>query len=437
MSSTKSGYDYNFVDPPPKSLECAICLLVLKDPHVISCCGNHFCKPCIERVRRDGKPCPLCNDPDYSIMLHKGVMREVNSLMIWCPQKPLGCEWTGELGQLASHENLGSKDSGCGFIIMECTHQCGEKLQRRNLLEHETESCLSRPMEVQFSTVVAKLDLMSKESAALKTDFAKKLDVVMTANNSLSVKCKTLEERNSELEMRNEFLTQAVEEMREKMNTVELEKGILKERVAALESLAQKLFQVENRLKLESKRLDQVKKSAESENRQLDQKLHSLESRVFNVPPFYFTLFNFQFYQDNDLQWMSRPFYTSPRGYKLNVIMYPNGTSRGKGTHLSIYASILQGEFDDELEWPFQGNISIQIYNYETSLWECTVVIKFEESDDVSFTGRPVESYGNPGLGFSQWMTLSSVGHCYFLKGMVRFRVSEAVIENALYLAVE
>ena len=104
----KGGYDYEFVSPPPKSLECSVCLLTLRDPHVISCCGNEFCQACIERVKRDGKPCPLCNEQNFTTLLHKKLVREVNALVIHCPQKELGCEWEGELGQVQRHLNPGA-----------------------------------------------------------------------------------------------------------------------------------------------------------------------------------------------------------------------------------------------------------------------------------------------------------------------------------------
>ena len=30
---------------------------------------------------------------------------------------------------------------------------------------------------------------------------------------------------------------------------------------------------------------------------------------------------------------------------------------RGSGTHLSVYAQLMRGEYDNELEWPFEGDI--------------------------------------------------------------------------------
>ena len=61
-------YECEFVEHPPKHLqsECPICLQILREPHLISCCGHSYCEACIERVGKDGKPCPLCNEPGFT-----------------------------------------------------------------------------------------------------------------------------------------------------------------------------------------------------------------------------------------------------------------------------------------------------------------------------------------------------------------------------------
>ena len=41
------GYDDDiFVDPPADTLglHCPVCLSVLRDPHLLSCCGRHLCE---------------------------------------------------------------------------------------------------------------------------------------------------------------------------------------------------------------------------------------------------------------------------------------------------------------------------------------------------------------------------------------------------------
>ena len=35
--------------------------------------GHKFCRVCIERVKKDTKPCPLCNESDFSFMQERRV----------------------------------------------------------------------------------------------------------------------------------------------------------------------------------------------------------------------------------------------------------------------------------------------------------------------------------------------------------------------------
>ena len=166
--TSKGGYDYEFVSPAPKSLECPVCLLTLRDPHVISCCGNEFCQVCIERVQRNGKPCPLCNEPKFTTFLHKKLVREVNALVVRCPQKELGCEWKGELGQLQSRlipvPGVTVLSKGCDFVMVECTYQCGAQLRRQLLQEHEMEICPKRLIEMQVASLVHKFEAITVET---------------------------------------------------------------------------------------------------------------------------------------------------------------------------------------------------------------------------------------------------------------------------------
>lgn len=177
---SKGGFDCDFVQPPPKHLECPVCLLVLKEPHVSSCCGNHFCLACIRRVLNDQKPCPLCQDADFNIMLHKGVKREVHALQVRCPKKDLGCQWKGELGLLEAHTTAGPRvgASGCEYVEVECVYKCGGCFQRRFIREHEEEFCPNRPVEVQMSSSLKKIkealadnELLRQEVADLKGKF--------------------------------------------------------------------------------------------------------------------------------------------------------------------------------------------------------------------------------------------------------------------------
>ena len=36
--------DIIFIDPLPETFKCPVCISVLNDPHLLSCCGVHICE---------------------------------------------------------------------------------------------------------------------------------------------------------------------------------------------------------------------------------------------------------------------------------------------------------------------------------------------------------------------------------------------------------
>ncbi|CAI8028545.1 Tetraspanin-7 [Geodia barretti] len=74
----RGGYDCEFVEPPPAAFQtdCPICLHVLKEPCLISCpCGQKICRECVEQIKEDDKPCPLCNKTDFTYIRDYGLER--------------------------------------------------------------------------------------------------------------------------------------------------------------------------------------------------------------------------------------------------------------------------------------------------------------------------------------------------------------------------
>ena len=47
----KGGYDYSLVDTPPDELVCKICHHPSREPHLSVCCGQTFCKMCLEDAK--------------------------------------------------------------------------------------------------------------------------------------------------------------------------------------------------------------------------------------------------------------------------------------------------------------------------------------------------------------------------------------------------
>ena len=139
--------DLDFLRPFPEHLdiECPICLQVmLNDPHIVSCCGHHFCGYCIRKTRSRDDSCPICKTQGYQSMADKGLERKINSLGVKCLMVSDGCQWEGELHSLAHHLAKPKREGECKFAVVECRNKCGVKQSRANLTAHEILECPKR-----------------------------------------------------------------------------------------------------------------------------------------------------------------------------------------------------------------------------------------------------------------------------------------------------
>jgi hypothetical protein len=64
-------------------------------------------------------------------------------------------------------------------------------------------------------------------------------------------------------------------------------------------------------------------------------------------------------------EWYSPPFYTHPHGYRMCLEVHCNGKNMDKGSHVSLFVNLIQGEYDEQLKWPFCGEVTIQLLNQE------------------------------------------------------------------------
>ncbi len=141
-----SGFQNKFVDSEClKDYECPLCLHVIREPSLTSCCGQHFCLTCISRISNDSKPCPLCKEKTFTTMIDKKQKRKVLDLKVYCEKKSVGCEWSGFLGESEQHN-----EKNCLFASIDCPNNCGVAIQRRILAEHQINDCSKRPYTCEY-----------------------------------------------------------------------------------------------------------------------------------------------------------------------------------------------------------------------------------------------------------------------------------------------
>ena len=59
----------------------------------------------------------------------------------------------------------------------------------------------------------------------------------------------------------------------------------------------------------------------------------------------------------------SPSYYISPNGYRMNIRVDANGCGEGEGTHVSVFAQVVKGDYDDQLKWPFSRTVTFALLN--------------------------------------------------------------------------
>ena len=345
MAYESGGYEAEFLEEPSDSLVCPICLNALREPQLVSCCGRHFCRLCIAKVIQDDEPCPHCRSQDYSLMLNKGVEREVKSLRVRCKHSQRQCSWKGELRQLGSHlcphEDVRCRNDGCGVTV-----------ERRFLEKHETEECVRRPTrcshcdnfeaayeEVQGHWKVCKRFPVSCPSRCSETANIPRGDIEahLVHCPNQPVPCEYRIVGCTANPVRRDLATH--------MDTaLQAHNYLLLQQVLTL-----------------SRQLTTLGRENQSLRDDLTQLREDADARHFLALPLSFTIVNFDQLKLQALPWWSAPFYTHPCGYKMKIVVYPRGHLTR--THVSLYCHLMKGEFDEELQWPFCGKVFIELLN--------------------------------------------------------------------------
>ena len=103
------------------------------------------------------------------------------------------------------------------------------------------------------------------------------------------------------------------------------------------------------------------------------------------VAPVQLIMTNFEQHRKSDDIWYSPGFYTRPGGYKMCLAVYANGWAEGRSKCISVYVHLMRGDFDDKLEWPFRGDVHVELLSWEEGGEDAkesthTRVIPFDES---------------------------------------------------------
>ena len=145
------------------------------------------------------------------------------------------------------------------------------------------------------------------------------------------------------------------------------------------------------------------------------------QSFLGSVTPFYFTVENYSHLKKNTLKWFSPPFYSHAGGYKLCIEVDVAGSSVGEGTHVSVLAHLLHGEYDEQLKWPFRGLIKIKLLNECGDHNHFEDTIEYDDDTPLVNSGQVTDREKSTGWGIPLFIENSKLLHhsalgCEYLK---------------------
>ena len=408
---------YSFPEPVPNYLTCIMCYGLLKEPVATDCCEKMFC---YEHISSTGIACPACRHTPLAVTRNKGIDSIVKDVKVFCLHREEGCQWNGHLCFEPHHRN-----GTCEFEVISCTKGCGADLQRRLLETHLLDDCPWREVKCEFCEVIVTVaELESHQESCPDypvgcphgcelTVPRKKVEEHSTVCPDLLVPCpfagagcnqrvknKDLDDhvqatvvehlslisaQNISLRDDQETLQQEQRKLQGELLQVSAENSSLREELMILKRdyAAVKLENWDNQYELRSMKekfgeLSRDLCNATTKGKELGGTVAQLKqttelfwrrylgevSRISSDElPMVYRYEHFQLDLDQDCGRYSPTFYTNNDGYNLCLTIYPDGLKwRG---WMSVTAIILPGDHDEELSWPFDGSLKVEILNQQ------------------------------------------------------------------------
>ena len=340
-----SGFDCKFIDKPPKEFqsECPVCLLLLREPHIVSCCGYSFCRVCIDKIKINNGSCPCCKHNNFEFFQNKGLERSLSEFKIYCSNRTDGCEWTGNLGQLESHLNYHPKKrrllEGCQFVHIKCSY-CSKSFLRSKINNHKQNECLMRPY-------------VCLHCNSFESTYGEVITSHWTECGFFPTPCKcgeTLQRQLIDDHIANVCPETIVEcDFKRFGCGVRLSRKDMQTHVS--ENLASHLEE-----------LARLVVRLEAENKHL---MRELECLQISTPRRALILImnNLDRHKRKGAPWNSPSFYV--QGYKLRLQVYVNDHDENGSVCTTIFVCLMQGNFDESLKWPFKAVVCVELIKKE------------------------------------------------------------------------
>ncbi|XP_017269767.1 TNF receptor-associated factor 6 [Kryptolebias marmoratus] len=470
------GYDVEFDPPLESKYECPICLMALRNA-IQTRCGHRFCKSCIEKSIRDtGQRCPVDNEmlSEDQLFPDNFAKREILSLTVRCPNS--GCGEKMELRQLENHlaqcqfatmpcpqcqqavrksyleehktvecqrrlvscpdcvtsffyEEKELHEQQCPFANVKCQY-CEMELIRDQMESHCDADCPKAPIACNFSMFGCKEKMQRHDLAQHMQEFTQMHMRYMAEflrgfclNGATPKPLRTLgpsisnEDQGAAASVPacggprgaascsiNTTTCQPSQEMqrlREMDGRLVKQDHQLRELIILKETQAGQLADLKRRMSA----LEDTIKELES------QQCHGIF--IWPLRGFSALLRNQE--TGTPVVEHSPGFYTGRPGYKLCMRLHLQSPNAPRcSNYISLFVHTMQGAFDGQLTWPFQGNIRLAILDQGPEAQHHVEVM--ETKPDLQAFQKPTIHRNPKGFGYVTFMHLQQLNQKMYIK---------------------
>ena len=316
------------------------------------------------------------------------------------------CDWEGPVATLNAHMDL------CEFLPVSCPRRCGFKPRRKNLTEHLKKYCPYRAWECELCKEpglysfaashlkVCPLTVIKCPSTGCPEEMQRRLvvkhlstcdyDVVFCKYRSIGCNAtlKRMDVPRHDVENEVSHLRMAMDiivELKNSNKSLECVHIPLVEIVAALDgkynAIVDLFTEVNEATGNATRALEYV---IDLGNYGTSTLAEHIKAMVFSVYQAYtFRITGCQRYFESEQVFTSDPFYTKPGHQSYHMVIHVQLKGGANAACVSVHAALVDGTFDQDLSWPFVGDIYVMLLNQRSTCRHMCKMVKVEAGDNM------------------------------------------------------
>ena len=280
------------------------------------------------------------------------------------------------MGSLEQHLNINNSAQFCArqcqYVDVDCPYSCGERV-KRHALELHAKNCMP--------------SILVQEVPKLKVTVQQQSEQIKQDRHQIKQQADQIKQDRHQIKQQADQIKQQGDQIKQQGDQIKKQGDLIKQQGDLLKKQG---GQIEQQQYVVKQSKDQIKVL--------------LKYNKLVVPPVNIVMDEFRKRKMKNDNWYSPPFYSHIGGYKMCLNVNPNGCGRGEGTHVSVFVCLMRGEFDDDLKWPFRGDVTIQLKKKNPPYHEDIILLDGDEGDDDVVCKPTKEKERNSSMGYEQFI---------------------------------